>query len=266
MNHPLCLDFLTAIEAPPPKLATLAAANGCESISILVHPSPGVPDYGMNTDTPTRSETLNRCSDLGVAVDMVEGFFLTPETDVAGYRGSLESGGVLGARSVNVLLRDTDLSRLRDNFSAFCDLAHAHGMAVITEWSIRSPFPTPAEAAAFLADAGRPGAKLAFDSLHLFRAGYTAADIAALDPALVGRGQLSDGPAEMQVDRILAEAFSERLPPGEGAIPLAAFVEALPEGTVIGLEVPMESRRLQGVGAADRVRQVVKAANAIVRG
>ena len=80
MTHPLCLDFLTAVEAAPPELATLAAANGCESISILAHPSPGVPDHGMDLDSPPRRETLNRCRDLGIAIDMIEGFFLTPES------------------------------------------------------------------------------------------------------------------------------------------------------------------------------------------
>ncbi len=265
MKHALCLDFLTAIEAAPPELATLAAANGCESISIMIHPAPGVPDHGMNANTPTRRETLRRCRDLGIAIDMVEGFFLTPETDLATYRSALDSGGRLGARSANVLLRDTDRSRLRDRFTAFCDMAAEFGMAVVTEWSIRSPFPTPAQAAAFLVEAGRPSAKLAFDSLHLFRAGLTAADIAALDPRLVGRGQLADGPAEMPADRVLAEAFGERLPPGEGVIPLREFVDALPDGTVVGLEVPMESERLKGSGAADRVQRVVKAAYAIVK-
>jgi sugar phosphate isomerase/epimerase len=263
MKHPLCLDFLTAIEAAPPELATLAAANGCESISILVHPSPGVPDYGMNIDSPTRRETLSRCRDLGIAIDMIEGFFLTPETDVEAYRASLESGGTLGARSVNVLLRDTDRSRLTDNLAAFCELACTFDVATVTEWSIRSPFPSPAEAAAFLENIGRP-ATLAFDSLHLFRGGFSAADIAGLDASIVGRGQLADGPAEMPADKIMAEAFSERLPPGEGALPLASFVGALSRGVVIGLEVPMESKRLQGIAAAERVRSVVGAARSLI--
>ncbi|HTJ65567.1 MAG TPA: hypothetical protein VL899_17325 [Alphaproteobacteria bacterium] len=256
--RPLCLDFLTAIEATPPELATLAAANGCESISILVHPAPGVPDYGMNADTPTRRQTLSRCHDLGIAIDMIEGFFLTAENDIADYRSSLESGGILGARSVNVLLRDTDRGRLADKLTAFSELGREFGMATVTEWSIRSPFPSPAEAAAFLDGIGRP-ATLAFDSLHVFRGGFAAADIAVLAPAVVGRGQLSDGPAEIAPDKILVEAFSERLPPGEGALPLASFAHALPGSVVIGLEVPMESERLRGVSAADRVKRVVNA-------
>jgi sugar phosphate isomerase/epimerase len=263
MKHPLCLDFLTAIEASPPELAKLAAANGCESISIMIHPARGVPDYGMNTDTPMRRETLNRCRDLGIAIDMVEGFFLTPETEVAGYRASLEAAGVLDARSANILLRDTDRSRLSDNLTSFCEMIREFGMAAVTEWSIRSLFPSPAEAAAFLDGIGRP-ATLAFDSLHLFRGGFSADDIATLDTSVVGRGQLADGPAEIPADKIMAEAFSERLPPGEGALPLASFFDALPDGLVIGLEVPMDSLRLQGMSAADRVRRVVEATRTLI--
>jgi sugar phosphate isomerase/epimerase len=260
--RPLCLDFLTAIEASPPELATLGAANGCASISIMIHPAPGVPDYGMNADTPMRRETLKTCRDLGVSIDMVEGFFLTPETDIAGYRSSLESAGILGARSVNVLARDTDRSRLGDRLSAFSRLAGEFGLAVVTEWSIRSPFPSPAEAAAFLDGIGRP-ATLAFDSLHLFRGGFSAADLTALDPTIISRGQLADGPAEMAAGKVMAEAFSERLPPGEGALPLASFIDALPASVVIGLEVPMDSQRSQGASAADRVRRVAEAARSL---
>jgi sugar phosphate isomerase/epimerase len=258
--HPLCLDFLTAAEASPPELATLAAANGLELIAIMVYPVEGVPDFGMASDTPMRRETRQRCRDLGVAIDMIEGFLLTPETDVSAFRASLESGAWLEAQCVNILLRDPDLSRLGDNLSAFCDLASACGLAVVTEWSRRTPLPSPAEAAAFLA---QYDAKLQFDSLHLFRAGFSAADMAALDPRIVARAQLSDGPADMPVERQFEEALGGRLVPGDGQLPLGAFVSALPACTTIGIEVPMTFSKNQVVGPAERVRRAVTAARAI---
>src|SRR6185312_14420734 len=100
MTHPLCLDFLTAVEASPPELAQLAAANGLGLIGIMVHPVAGVPDFGMASDTPMRrqQEALDqRCRDLGVTIELIEGFLLTPDTDVAGFRGSFESGAWLEA-------------------------------------------------------------------------------------------------------------------------------------------------------------------------
>jgi len=261
--HPLCLDFLTAVEASPPELAELAAANALESIAIMVHPVAGVPDFGMASDTPMRRDTRRRCRELGVAIDMVEGFLLTPETDVAGFRASLESGAWLGARRVNVLLRDPDLPRLGDNLSAFCDLAAECGIEVVTEWSRRTPLKSPAEAAAFLATNGRT-ATLQFDSLHLFRAGFSASDVAGLDPRIVGRGQLSDGPADMPVERQFDEAMGERLIPGDGQLPLDSFVRALPAGTVIGIEVPIMSLKSQGIGPEKRVARAVAGTRALL--
>src|SRR6204780_4913586 len=109
--HPLCLDFLTAVEASPPELAELAAENGCQSISFMVHPVPGVPDFDMARDTPMRRETKRRCAELGIGIDMVEGFLLTPETNVAAFRPSLDSAAWLGAGCANILLRDDDIPR-----------------------------------------------------------------------------------------------------------------------------------------------------------
>ena len=238
--YPLCLDFLTAVEAPPPELAALAAANGLSLIAIMVHPADGIPDFGLASDTSMRRNTRRRCRDLGVKIDMIEGFLLKPDTDIAGFRASLESGAWLEAQCVNVLLRDPDLSRLGDNLSAFCNLVGEYGMAVVTEWSRRTPLASPAEAAAFLA-ATRPNARLQLDSLHLFRAGFSASDLAALDPRIVGRAQLSDGPADMPLARQFEEALGERLVPGDGQLPLDGFVRALPAGTIIGIEVPMTS-------------------------
>jgi len=106
--------------------------------------------------------------------------------------------------------------------------------------------------------------RLQFDSLHLHRAGFSAADIAALDPEIIGRGQLSDGPADMPVDRQFEEALGERLVPGDGQLPLAAFTRALPAGTVIGIEVPMTAVRVRGVGPAERVARAVAGARAVV--
>ena len=261
--HPLCLDFLTAVEASPPELAGLAAANGCQSISFMVHPVQGVPDFGMNSDTPMRRETRQRCAQLGIGVDMVEGFLLTPEVDIAAFAASLESAAWLGAKSANVVLRDSDENHLAESFTAFRDLAGSFGIVTLAEWSRRTCFPSPAAIGRFLTAVG-DGALLQVDFLHTYRGGFGPADIAALEPRIVGRGQISDGPAEMPVDRQFAEAIGGRLAPGEGALPLGDFIRALPPGTVIGIEAPNTALKDQGVGAAERVRRAAAGTRALL--
>jgi sugar phosphate isomerase/epimerase len=261
--HPLCLDFLTAVEASPVRLAELAAANGCQSISFMVHPVQGVPDFGMNSDTPMRRETKQRCADLGVTVDMVEGFLLTPEVNIAAFAPSLESSAWLGAKSANVVLRDSEEARLAETFTAFRDLAASFGMVTLAEWSRRTCFPSPAAIGRFLAAVG-DGALLQVDFLHTQRGDFGPADIAALDPRIVGRGQISDGPAEMPVDQQFAEAIGGRLTPGDGVLPLKDFIRALPPSTVIGIEVPNTALKDQGISAQERVRRAVAGTRALL--
>ncbi len=85
-----------------------------------------------------------------------------------------------------------------------------------------------------------------------------------MDPHIIARAQLSDGPAEMPPDRQFAEAIGDRLIPGEGALPLREFLAALPDGITVGLEVPMTSLQEQGVGPDERVRRTVTATRALL--
>ena len=241
----------------------MAAANGCQSISFMVHPVQGVPDFGMSSDTPMRRETRQRCADLDVAVDMVEGFLLTPEVDVAAFAPSLESAAWLGAKSANVVLRDSDEAHLAESFTAFRDLAGSFGIVTLAEWSRRTCFPSPAAIGRFLAAVGKD-ALLQVDFLHTYRGGFSPVDIAVLGPRIVGRGQISDGPADMPVDQQFAEAIGGRLAPGDGALPLGGFIRALPPGTVIGIEVPNTALKDQGVSANERVRRAVAGTQALL--
>jgi sugar phosphate isomerase/epimerase len=162
-----------------------------------------------------------------------------------------------------VVLRDSDEAHLAASFTAFRDLAASYGIVTLAEWSRRTCFPSPAAIGRFLADVGE-GALLQVDFMHTHRGGFGPADIAALGPGIVGRGQISDGPAEMSVDRQFAEAIGGRLAPGDGALPLGAFIRALPAGTVIGIEVPNTALKDQGIGPEERVRRAVAGTRALI--
>ncbi|MDB5396728.1 MAG: xylose isomerase protein, partial [Rhodospirillales bacterium] len=68
------------------------------------------------------------------------------------------------------------------------------------------------------------------------------------------------------VERQFEEALSERQVPGEGELPLGAFVRALPAGIVIGIEVPMTSLRTPKVDPDERVRRAVAGACRLMKG
>jgi sugar phosphate isomerase/epimerase len=87
-----------------------------------------------------------------------------------------------------------------------------------------------------------------------------------MSPARVlGQIQLSDVPLRSTKEYHYAEeAMYHRMAPGEGELPLAEMLAALPGDRVVGLEVPMRSRAEAGVSAYDRLLPCVQSARALL--
>ena len=90
--------------------------------------------------------------------------------------------------------------------------------------------------------------------------GRKPAQIAALDPALIGYAQLCDAPLVSKAASYADEARHERLPPGEGELPLLDFVSVLPRDVIVGLEIPMLRQAERGVSPHDRLIGCVQGA------
>jgi hypothetical protein len=58
----------------------------------------------------------------------------------------------------------------------------------------------------------------------------------------------------------------ERLAPGDGELPLAEILAAVPTDVVVGLEIPMRRLAECGVGPIDRLRPCVAAARQLCCG
>jgi sugar phosphate isomerase/epimerase len=110
----------------------------------------------------------------------------------------------------------------------------------------------------------RPEFRLLIDTMHLVRTGSGAADIAALDPGMIGYVQLCDAPLVSKYATYMEEAMTERMVPGTGELPLLEILAALPHHLVISLEVPQRSLALAGVGPHERIGRSVAAARALL--
>lgn len=255
----LCLDFLTALEASPAELATIASRNQVPYISLLVRPgSEYHPDHRLIGDTAERRAARRACDDLGVGVDMIECFRLSPEVVVDEFEPALESGAALGAKRINILAPDEDAGRLRDNLGRVCEMAARHGLEVVCEVSRRQHFKRLGEAEAFLSGLGAGAPRILLDTLHFCRFGGMPDEVQR-HRSWIGRVQLADGPAGVPAEEQWAEAIGERLPPGRGAFPLAEIVGAVPGEVVIGIEVPMDRLKNQGMPAAQRAQIAISA-------
>jgi sugar phosphate isomerase/epimerase len=266
MSHPLALCHYTMIEVAPPDLVELASAVGFAAVSLMLQfPAGGRgPSYPMRGDTVMRRETKRRLDDTGVVLADASTCRLEPDTDVEEFRPMVESAAFLGARQINVNGNDPDEGRLTERFAALCAMADDYGLLAGIEFQMISQVRTVSDALNLIARSGAPNAAVTVDSLHLARSGGQPADVARLDPAQIAYVQLCDGPAYLDPDRYPWEAGTERMLPGQGDLPLRALVEVLPADTVVGAEVPSQSRRDAGVSPEQYATAVLDSLNEIL--
>jgi sugar phosphate isomerase/epimerase len=259
--HPLSLDQLTVLGATPVELVTLAAANGCSYVGIYFQSWSAMPSYDLHQRAQADA-LLRRCHEHDVRIAVAEPFLLQPDSNLDALMPSLELAARLQVQAVNAVAFDPDTARLTDIFSSLCERAAHFGLATLIEFFPLSTVVSLQMAARLIRDVGWPDVRINLDILHLVRSGGTAADVAALDPELIGHVQLSDGPARIAREGMMAEASGERVLPGEGEFPLRDILAALPAGVTVGVEVPSLRRLRAGVASADWARMAVDAMKA----
>jgi sugar phosphate isomerase/epimerase len=114
--------------------------------------------------------------------------------------------------------------------------------------------------------ADRPNGGLALDAWHWFRSG-TPSDVATLGgiPGTKVFGvQLDDAPAEPEANLMSATLHHRRLP-GEGAIDLAALIDALHEiGTAAPIGVEVFSDALHALGPMEAAERAADATRSVL--
>jgi sugar phosphate isomerase/epimerase len=256
------IECLCVFGLPPVEFVNLAADLGCAHVGIGLTPLPynphGYPRWSLRDDRALRRDTIAALRDRGVSISLCEGFSITSRTDVGAYAADLEIAAELGGRRINVVSMDRDESRTFDQFARIAEMADVLGIETTIEIGAGAVRRLPAALAA-VRHVGRPNFRLLIDTMHFVRSGGTAADIAALDPDVIGYVQLCDAPMVSGFASYMDEALHERMVPGTGELPLLDIVAAVPEHVVLGLEVPQRSLAESGVGPRERVARCVDA-------
>jgi len=218
-------------------------------------------------------ETARRLEETGIRVLSVEVVRFGPGTRRQDYESTLEAGAQLGARYVTVNGDDPDMERACETFAALTADARPYGLRPVIE-----PIPythvSNLDEAAHIAEHSCGGGIL-LDALHFRRFGGTLEQLRSLEPGLLSYAQLCDAPLAppnglprpRKLPRgqstdgtdLQLESRAMRLLPGDGELPLAEFLAALPEGMPISVEAPVLSLRetLIPVEFARRARQAV---------
>jgi sugar phosphate isomerase/epimerase len=189
-----------------------------------------------------------------------------PEHPVGIPEGFLEVSARLGARHVLVMSAEPEEARTLERFCELCDRAAGYGLHVCLEFAIYTGVRTLAHAAEVVARSKRPNASVLIDALHFSRSGGLPAHVAHVDPSLFRYAQICDAGPDMPAPRdtpaLIREARTGRLLPGEGVLPLAELVAALPASVPLAIEAPC--RATADLPAVERAKRAYRALSALL--
>ncbi len=237
----LGLCHLGFLEIAPPALIDLAADAGFDAVSLRTRPvTPGAVAYPLS-ESAVAAATRDCLAATGLDLWQVEIVTVDRDTDVAALRPFFDSGARLGARAV-VATGDDGPAPLAEKLEALGELAAAYGMSVDLEFMRFRRLDSLASALDVVRAVGRTNVRVLVDTLHLARTGTGPSDVANVPAGMVGGVQLADAAAAAPPpDRLATEAREGRLLPGDGALPLAALLRALPSSVPLSAEVPLAS-------------------------
>lgn len=266
MTRALSLSYYTVPELTLAETIDVAAAAGCRYVGVrLLDGAPTDPPSALMCDAVLRREAVARLRDRGVGALDASAARLRPRTRADAFVPMLDACNELGIAHIDCSIDDPDAARRVETLSSLCALAHARDLRVEIEFVPWMAVGTLLDAAALIRAIGAPNLGILVDALHLDRSGTPPEAIRELPADWFRIAQICDAPA--LVDRSKADqirvATTARCLPGEGVLPLAALVEALPPDLPLALEIPMEARARHS-GALDRVKAAVAATRALL--
>ena len=269
------IEHLTMLDVSPPELVTIARKAGFDSVSPRVAAAtPGEEPWPMTAGSLMLEETVRRLDDTGIRVLAVEVVRIGPDTRREDYERALESGARLGGRYVAVNGDDPDIELASETFAALTATARPFGLQPLIE-SILYTQVSNLDEAVYIAERSGGGGIL-LDTLHFQRYGGRLEQLRSVDPQLLSYVQLCDAPLappsglprphrlprgqSTDGTDLQLESRTLRLLPGDGELPLADFLAALPEGITLSVEAPVLALRetLTPVEYARRARQAVE--------
>lgn len=251
----LSLDSLTLTDTEPQVAIRAAARAGFDACSLWIIPPPLFPSPLVTVEKERECAAV--LADTGVQVIALEVFDLHSMAGVDDCRPLLEMGARLGGKAALAInYSNEDRVATAEILAKFAEAAAGFGLAANLEPVVGGKTQTLGEASELIRASGAD-VGICLDPHHLFRAGGSVADIAAIDPDLIRYVQLCDGPIPQPAEIAATEAVCERLYPGEGDFPLLDFLHAAPPGRTLGIECPSLSRATRGASALDQAQEVI---------
>lgn len=267
----LGLEMLTLLGMPPVEYVRLAGEFGCAEVSTGLTGLPlsmfGLPDvfyppWSLRDDPALRREMKAAMADTGVRIGLAEGFRAAAAEDILASAHDLDLFAELGALRINAICMEDDLAMAKDKLAVLAEMADERGMVFTIEFFPPTGITSLEAALEVIGHIGKGKARLLLDTMHFFRTGGTVAQIAALDPDLIGYVQLSDSRMAPWDEAYMQTAMFARDVPGTGELPLRELIAALPQDVTISVEVP-NLEALRSGAPRDHAARCVAAARAL---
>jgi sugar phosphate isomerase/epimerase len=249
-------------EATPAQLIECAAATDFDFGGMWVE---------KDSWTPATTRAIRQqARDAGVALLDCEVAWIMPGPPDPWLIELVAIAAELGARNLLCVSSDPDMAATTAKFQTLVDAAKGTGVRVNLEFGIFTEVKTLPMARAVLEAVEGEAKALLVDTLHWARSGGTAADLASIPREWLSYCQPCDAPAEgpdtTNFNAIIDDAINRRMPLGEGGLPLAAMLDALPAHLSLAIEERSAALRAAYPDLTERAAAVARTSRAWLDG
>ena len=238
----------TVLDADPPGTVDAAASAGFGAVGLW---------FDRATWTAaTTSAVERRLRATGMMALDIEPVILGRGDDPGD--AIVDTAAELGVRHVLVASGPAGRAEVVQRFGELCERAASAGVVVVLEFLPIFTIGTLADACAVVTEVDQPNGAVLVDTLHLARSGGSPDDLRNVPAHLLPYLQVADAPAAPPAtDRnaLRDEALHGRLLPGEGALPLASVLAAVP-GVPLSIELRSSALMTRFPDPTDRARAV----------
>ena len=238
----------------PADMVYIAADAGYNGVGLWVAPD-------ENWQASTSSEVTSALQQTGLTALDVEVIWLQPggKPDPMHHK-IIAVGGEVGAKNCLIVSSVPDREQTKVLFEDLCEHAERAGMRACLEYMAITEIKTVDDALDVVNAVDHPAGGILVDPFHHERVGHDPDKICEIPTRWLSYAQLCDMPGRGVIsdpDAYFVDAIDGRLAPGEGSVPVAAMVKALPVDLPISLEVRSLHYRERYPDPLERARAIL---------
>ena len=262
------MSYLTAPVASPLESIRIASDVGYDHLGLRIHPTAAADaPSSLLGNKALAAECRRRLDDSGLTVTEVESWMIRRGFDLSHSAVAMEAAAELGSPR---LIAVTDMrgaieqAEIEDRFAALTEMASGYGLGIDFEPIAHRAAGTLAQALEVVAAGAAYGAGLILDMLHIDRMGISPAELAKLDHSLLHNVHLCDAPPKpADLETMVRHSAFDRDLPGQGALPLRAYLGTLPADRPLSIEIPM-TRLAETMSPQERARRCLAASKRLL--